>query len=164
MGEVSLTSTLGTEPGALWRDIVSPEGINREFRPFLRMTFPHGVDDVTARWRPGERICRSWILLAGVLPVEYDDIVFEEVEPGRRFLERSSMFTQRVWEHERTIVGDSAGSVLTDRVRFVPRWRWLEPLSRALVRATFRWRHRNLRRLYDGGAAGPDDVQRSPDR
>ena len=35
--------------------------------------------------------------------VEYDDLSFEAVEPGARFLERSTMGTQRSWEHARTI-------------------------------------------------------------
>ena len=65
------------------------------------MTFPGVAGDITAGWKPRQRLFRSWILLAGIIPVEYDDIVFEEVEPGHRFQERSSMFTLRVWEHER---------------------------------------------------------------
>jgi hypothetical protein len=77
--------------------------VNREFRPLLRMTFPQGISDLTAAWKPSERLFRSWLLLAGIFPIDYDDVVFEEVEPGRRFLERSSLLTQRVWEHERTI-------------------------------------------------------------
>lgn len=116
------------------------------------MTFPSGISDLTAASRPGERLCRSWLLLAGVVPIEYDDIVFEEVEPGRRFLERSALFTQRVWEHERTIESASNGCRITDRVRFVPRLPWLAALYGQVFKAVFRWRHRNLRRLF--GEAG----------
>ena len=136
----------------MWRHAVSPSGVNREFRPLLRMTFPSGISDLTAASRPGKRLFRSWLLLAGVVPIEYDDIVFEEVEPGRRFLERSSLFTQRVWEHERIIKPASQGCRVTDRVRFVPRLPLLAALYRPVFNAVFRWRHRNLRALFGEAA------------
>jgi hypothetical protein len=117
------------------------------------MTFPSGISDLTAASQPGKRLFRSWLLLAGVVPIEYDDIVFEEVEPGRRFLERSSLFTQRVWEHERIIEPASQGCRVTDRVRFVPRLPWLAALYRPVFNAVFRWRHRNLRALFGEATA-----------
>jgi hypothetical protein len=116
------------------------------------MTFPEGASDLTASWRPGERLFRSWLLLAGVFPVEYDDVCFVEVEPGRRFLERSSLLSQRVWEHERVIEPCSQGCRVTDRVRFVSRLGWLTPLYASLFRAVFRLRHHNLRRLFGKAA------------
>lgn len=127
--------------------------MNREFRPFLRMTFPSDISDLTAAWQPGERVFRSWLLFAGLVPIEYDDVVFEEVEPGRRFLERSSMLSQRVWEHERIIEPAPGGSLITDRVRFVPRLPWLGGVYRRVFTAVFRWRHHKLRRLFAGAAA-----------
>lgn len=129
--------------------------MNREFRPLLRMTFPKHVDDLFAAWRPGETRFRSWLLLAGVLPVDYDDVAFVEVEPGRRFLERSRLLSQRLWEHERTIEPVPGGSRLTDRVRFVPRIPAFAPLYAPVFRAVFRLRHRNLRRLFGQAPAGP---------
>ena len=127
---------------------MSPSGVNSEFRPLLRMTFPAGTGEITAGWRAGEKHFRSWILLAGVIPVEYDDVVFEEVEPGRRFLERSAMFTQRLWEHERIVDTGPRGSRITDRLRFEPRLKVLDAIYGGVFKAVFRWRHRNLRRLF----------------
>ncbi len=86
--------------------------------------------------------------MGGILPVDYDDVTFVEVEPGRRFLERSTLLTQRVWEHERTIEPVPGGSRLTDRVRFEPRIQALAPLYAPVFQAVFRLRHRNLRRLF----------------
>jgi hypothetical protein len=117
------------------------------------MSFPPGVSDLTASWRPGERVFRSWLLAAGIVPIEYDDVVFEEVEPGRRFLERSALLTQRVWEHERLIEPVPHGCRVTDRVRFVPRLLWSSGLYGLVFKALFRWRHRNLRRLFGEAAA-----------
>ena len=144
---------LSAAPEILWIHAVSPAGVNRELRPLLRMTFPPGVSDLTASWRPGERLFRSWLLLGGLLPVEYDDVAFSEVEPGRRFLELSSLLSQRVWAHERIIEPASHGCRLTDRVRFVPRVPWLASSYAPVFKAVFRLRHRNLRRLFGEAAA-----------
>ena len=95
MPELIRSSTLRARAADVWRHAVSPDGVNRELRPLLRMTFPPDTRDLTASFQPGERLFRSWLLLFGVLPVEFDDVVFVELEPGRRFLERSSLFTQR---------------------------------------------------------------------
>ena len=148
MGELTASSVVAAEPAEVWQHAISPSGVNRELRPLLRMTFPAGTTDLTDGWQPGERRFRSWILLLGVLPVEYDDVVFEEVEPGRRFLERSTLLSQRVWEHERIVEAVDGGCRITDRVRFEPRLRWLAVVHRTVFRAVFAWRHRNLRRLF----------------
>jgi ligand-binding SRPBCC domain-containing protein len=153
--EFSIASTLSASAETLWSHAVSPEGVNREFRPLLRMTFPPNIGDLTDSWRPGRRLFRSWLLLGGLLPVDYDDVAFAEVDPGRRFLERSSLLSARVWEHERVIEPVSRGCRLTDRVRFAPRLSWLAPLYRLVFRAVFRLRHRNLRRLFRGGSEPP---------
>jgi ligand-binding SRPBCC domain-containing protein len=149
----TLSSDLSAPAITVWRHAVSPDGVNSEFRPLLRMTFPPQVGDLTERWRPGKKLFRSWILVAGLLPVEYDDIVIEEVDPGRRFLERSSMLTQRVWEHERVIEPCAGGCRITDRVLFEPRLPGTGAVFSAIFKRVFQWRHRNLRRLFNGSTA-----------
>lgn len=139
---------LAVEPAVLWRHVVSPSGVNAELRPLLRMTFPSDMNDLTAAWQPGKRQFRSWLLLAYALPVDYDDLVLEEVDAGRRFLERSTLLSQHVWEHERLIEPIVGGSRITDRVRFVPRLAWLSFVYRLIFTAVFRLRHRNLRNLF----------------
>ncbi len=47
------------------------------------------IDDVEV----GEPLGRSWILLGGLIPVDFDDLRLVELEPGRRFLERSRTLT-----------------------------------------------------------------------
>lgn len=153
MREFTVSSLLSAAPDVLWSHATSPVGVNREFRPLLRMTFPRGTVDVTAGWKPGERQFRSWLLVAGFLPVDYDDLAFAEVEPGRRFLERSALLSQRRWEHERVIEPEGVGCRLTDRVRFVTRLRGIEAVYTPIFSAIFRWRHRNLRREFDGRKA-----------
>jgi hypothetical protein len=136
---------------AVWERVTTREGINHELGPWLRMTMPPGLRGATiAGVRVGEPLGRGWLLLGGLLPVEYDDLRLAELEPGRRFLERSSMFSMRVWQHERIVepAGEGLSSV-TDRLGFELR----RPLARipgsrrlagGIVRRVFAHRHRRL--------------------
>jgi hypothetical protein len=80
---VAIATRLSAPAHAVWARATSPEGINEELRPILRMTRPRGmngtsIDDV----RVGEALGRSWILLLGFLPVDWDDIVVAELVTG----------------------------------------------------------------------------------
>lgn len=143
-----MTSRLRVDAETLWSHATSPSGVNAEFWPLLRMTFPLGVTDLSQGWDSGRKLFRSWLLLFGVLPVEYDDLTLVEVEPGRRFLERSRMFSQRVWQHERCLVAVAGGCEVSDRVQFVPFLAALGPIYRTVFRGVFLLRHRNLRRRF----------------
>ncbi|MEX2193878.1 MAG: DCC1-like thiol-disulfide oxidoreductase family protein [Thermoleophilaceae bacterium] len=146
MGSFSRSSLVAATPEEVWARIVTPEGVNHELGPLLRMTWPAEVESLEpSDVELGTRLFRSWVLLLGVIPVDYDDLVLVELEPGRRFLERSSMLTQRVWEHERTLeqVGESATRV-TDRLGWEPRLGLPAGLFAPTFRAVFAWRHRRL--------------------
>ena len=150
MTTLTFASTFPTPARRLWADATDFAGINDELWPVLRMTTPDGVSRLDpAQIVLGRRLFRSRLLLLGVVPVEYDDLVITEIEAGRRFLERSSMLTSRVWQHERTIeaIGDGR-CTLTDRVGFVPRLAALRPVIAGLVPLLFRHRHRRLARRY----------------
>lgn len=98
----------------------------------------------------GSRLCRSWILLFGVLPVDYDDLTFEAFDAERRcFLERSSMFSLREWTHERLVDEHSEGSTVTDRLSWVARVPVPDRAVAAVVGAVFRHRHRRLAAYWD---------------
>lgn len=154
MRRLVVASELAAPPEAVWAHAVSPEGVNHELGPWLRMRFPPGASDL-ARVPTGTPLGRCWILLGGLLPVEYDDLTLVEVEPGRRFLERSRLLSQRVWEHERCVEATPGGALLTDRLGFVPRLAGLGALHAVLFRAVFRWRHARLRRRFGGRPAWP---------
>jgi ligand-binding SRPBCC domain-containing protein len=151
------TSHLLAPAEEVWRRAVSPEGINHELGPWLRMTMPtalrgRSIDDVPL----GEPLGRSWILLLGVIPVDYDDLMLAERGPGLRFLERSRLLSMSSWQHEREIQSVGEGCEVTDRLTFE-----LRPLSaaipgservaRALIAWIFRHRHRRL-----AAAFGPE--------
>ena len=145
MSDVEISTTVGADPARVWDRVASIEGVNHELGPWLSMTAPPGVDQIDLGEVPlGKRWFRSWVKLFGVLPVDYDDLTVAELEPGRRFLERSAMLSMRVWQHERILEPDGAGTRVTDRLTFTPRSLVSKALARRVVGAIFRHRHRRL--------------------
>jgi hypothetical protein len=145
--EVEISSELKAGAEAVWARAIDPAGINDELRPLMRMTVPAGAEDFGLDDPEPGHIGRSWILLFGFIPFDYDDITIVRVEPGRGFLERSSMLSMRLWEHERTLEPLGQGRCqVTDRLAWEPRLplpgAWLRPL----IRFFFRHRHKRLRR------------------
>ena len=131
----------------MWDRIATVEGVNDELAPWLRMTVPEG-----AELREGP-LGRSWVLLLGVVPVDYDDLVLEWFEPGVGFRERSRLASASAWWHDRTLVALPAGGTrVVDHIRFTPQLAPLAGLQAFVLEALFRWRHRRLRRHF--GADG----------
>lgn len=154
-GEIEVTSHLDADATRVWERVITPEGINDEMRPYIRMTIPRGVERLDPESiRLGERIGRSWLLLFGLLPFDYDDLTLVRLEPGRGFLERSTMLSQRSWEHERTVEADDDGCQITDRVRWEPRLPLPGAALRPLIGWFFRHRHRRLHRRFGGNFTG----------
>jgi hypothetical protein len=148
-----ISCRLAAPAARVWERATSAEGVNDELMPIARMTVPRGLGQLDlASVEAPRRLGRSWILLGGVLPCDWDDIHIAAVGPGLAFSERSTMLSQRSWHHDRTVEphGDDACTV-TDRIAFVPRLPWLAPLLRPLFLRVFRHRHRRLRRRF--GAA-----------
>jgi hypothetical protein len=125
--------------------VTSVEGVNDELWPIVRMTVPRGWD---ATLRTGE-LGRSWILLGGLVPIDYDDLHLASIDPGRGFSERSVLGSAREWRHDRTIEPLPSGDCrVIDRIGFVPRIAVLGGLQELALEATFRWRHTRLRRRF----------------
>ena len=147
--EVTVSSELGADADAVWARATDPDGINDELRPLLRMTVPRGAEDFGLDDLDPGPIGRSWIFLFGLVPFDYDDLNIVRVEPGRSFLERSSMLSMRLWEHERTLDPlDEGRCRVTDRLAWEPRLPLPGALLRPVIRALFGHRHRRLRRAF----------------
>jgi hypothetical protein len=153
-GPIVTSSHLHASQDAVWAGASSARGINDEFWPLLRMTASRSLrENGLAQVELGKRICRSWVLLLGVVPVDYDDITLVRLDPPRGFLERSTMLSQRAWEHERSIepAPDGAdGCIVTDTIRYEPRLPVPDLILRRLYAAIFRYRHHRLRKRYRG--------------
>jgi hypothetical protein len=155
METVEQSTVVPGDAERVWARAITEAGINDELRPILRMTMParlegKTIDDVEV----GVPLGRSWILLFGLIPVDYDDLQLAELGPGKRFLERSSMLSMSVWQHERSVEPVSEGSCrVTDRLGFELRrpLAWVPGSARfagAVVAALFRHRHRRLARAF----------------
>ena len=144
-----ISTRLAATPADVWARCTSVQGVARELSPWFRMTFPRGIEDLTPpNVELGKRSFRSWMLLFGVLPVDFDDVTFVEVEPGRRFVERSSMASQRVWLHERIVEPCGGDTLITDRLEWEGRLPGAELVFAAVVPQVFAWRHRQLKRNF----------------
>ena len=155
MHSVEQTSLIERPAAVVWDRAVPEEGINDELAPILRMTMPRGLRDATIDTVDvGVPLGRSWILLGRVLPVDYDDLQLAELEPGRRFLERSRTLTFSVWQHERIVEPEGEGACrVTDRLGFELKRgvAWIPGMARlasAVVGFLFRHRHRRLQRFH----------------
>lgn len=153
--EITVSSHLDATPAQVWERVITPEGIRDEMHPYLRMTLPPGVERLDPESiELGKKIGRSWILLFGLLPFDYDDITVVRLEPERGFLERSQMLSQRVWEHERSLEPDpNGGCLITDRVSWQPRFGLPGRPLRPVIAWFFAHRHKRLQRHF-GGRAG----------
>jgi ligand-binding SRPBCC domain-containing protein len=153
----SISSRLAASPSDVWASVSTMAGVNAELRPFLKMTCPVRDGSLDSSIVPiGRRAFRSYLLLFGALPIDYDDITLVRIEPGRGFTEASEMLSLRSWRHERTIepTEDGRGSIVTDRIGFTPRApvRRLEPVFKRICEALFRWRHKQLRAKFGEAA------------
>ena len=150
---IEISSSLEAAPGEIWNWVVTAEGVNDELRPWLRMTVPGGGDFDLSSVEIGKPIGRSWVLFLGLIPVDYDAIQLDEIDEGRGFVERSTMLSQRWWEHIRTIRPVDGGAVVTDAIAWEPRLPMPGAAMRPLFRAIFGHRHRRLRQRFGGVAA-----------
>ncbi len=148
--EVRFESELRATPPEVLAEIATIEGVNRELRPLMVMTVPRELREQSLFSAPvGQRLFRSWLLLGGIVPVDYDDISLESVDPESGFQESSTMLSMRVWRHERRVVARSpSGSRVVDRIELVPRLAATGPLLERVVRLVFEHRHRRLRERF----------------
>lgn len=145
MRRFRVSSRLAARPDEVWARVASREGINDELWPVVRMTLPAG-----ASLRTGS-LGRSWILLGGLVPIDYDDLHIAELEPGRGFRERSRLASASAWHHDRHLDPLAGGGCrVVDEIGFEPRVRALGGLQALVLEAMFRWRHRRLRRRFGG--------------
>ena len=132
---------------AVWDRVVDPEGINHEMRPWMTMTMPRAARGLTVETIPvGRPVGRAWLRLFGLIPFDYDHLTIVGLEPGRRFLEQSTMLSMRRWEHERTLTPVEGGTRVHDRVTLEPRLPipGLAGLLARVVDAFFKHRQRRL--------------------
>ena len=156
--EVVRSSVVRAPRERVWARVVTADGVAHEFGPVLTMRFPAALAGASIADAPtGRPVGRAWILLAGVLPLEFDDLTLLEVSAPRYFRERSRLGSCRVWEHHRDLEALPDGTThVTDTLRAVPRALLPRSVVRAVVGALFAHRHRRLARWADATSRARD--------
>jgi ligand-binding SRPBCC domain-containing protein len=146
---LTFVSRLEAPADRVWSHATSMIGVNRELAPYLRMTYPPGMETLSEdKGRLGEPVFTSIILAFGALPVDRWELILVEVGPGRRFVEQSRVLSMKLWRHERTVEERGAGCMITDALTFAPRLPFTRAPLTTLVRALFGHRHRFLKRAF----------------
>jgi ligand-binding SRPBCC domain-containing protein len=147
--EFSVMSQLAATAAEVWSHAATMQGVNRELFPIARMTYPKAFSRLDhAPIVPGQPLFRAWILLFGLIPIDYDDITLAALDPEGGFLEISRMFSQSNWRHERRVRAIPGGCTIADHVQFTPRLTAIGPVYRVLFQLCFKLRHYNLRKLF----------------
>ena len=146
MYRITFKTTVCAPQPAVWERVSTMLGVNDELRPLMQMTCP----DMNMRisrdliGTPGVPLFRSWLLLFGIIPIDYDDICLVAVIEGKSFSERSSMALMTQWHHDRVLEAGNEGTIITDELAFTPRFRIFGCVLSLVVRFLFMHRHRRL--------------------
>lgn len=162
--EFRIRTELAAPAGDVWRHATSMAGVNEELAPWVRMTHPPRLADLSSGpLALGEVLFHSWLLAFGWVPFDRQSLrllsVDDRGDGGGAFVENSTSWMQRRWRHERSVdpVGD--GCVVEDRLVVEPRLP-VGALARPVVAALFAHRHRQLVRRFGapaGAGAGVPD-------
>lgn len=146
---VTTSSVIEAPPEQVWARVTTFVGVNHELLPWMRMVPPRRYRGANIGTLPvGTRLGRVVVWYLGFLPLDYDDMSFAEIDPGRGFHEVSTMATMRRWEHRRSLepVDEGHRTFVTDRIDFEPRFGgWVMERT---IRALFAHRHRRLQTWF----------------
>lgn len=148
--QLTRSSALAAPADVVWRHATSIPGINAEMAPWMSMTVPRELRNLTLDDPSvivGAELFVSTVRLLRLLPVDRMRVTLVELERGRRFVEQSPMRSMRMWRHERSVEPEGTGCRVTDTLTFEPR----VPFPAAVLRMFFAHRHRRLRARF--GAA-----------
>jgi hypothetical protein len=153
--ELEVASDLAADPQTVLAHVGTLAGVNQELRPIFTMTAPRSFRERSLFQAPvGRPLFRSWLLLGGVVPVDFDHLAFESVDPQSGFVESSTMLTMATWRHERRVTAhEPRGSHIVDRLAFAPRVPGSGRALASIVKRLFLHRHARLRALFGTSAA-----------
>lgn len=127
----------------VWSWITSVEGISKEMSPFLKMTTPKEIKDISSVEISSDKpLFVSVLLLFKILPFDYSKLTILEIDEGSGFIEQSPMKSMKLWRHERRILSREKGCEILDSLEFKPRI--FGSLSHLFVKQLFNHRHRML--------------------
>ena len=162
----------------VWKGISTMKGVNKEFFPLLYMTSPDSNLQISSSLVGISPLFRSWLLLFGIFPIEFDLISFIQVKEEEKFEEKSSMLLIKEWNHKRDLYilsndnqnNDSLNTLnndqkndlemdqkinetenktlIVDRLSFIPRIPGTGFILSFIIKSLFYYRHWRLRMIY----------------
>jgi hypothetical protein len=126
----------------------------RAFKLRVLAVSPHDISagetvSFPGRCSLGKTLFRIWILLFGLLSVEYDGVCLAEIVPGNGFVEISAMLAQAEWRRDKDPRGPSRRRVqASEHGDLGSARRSLWTRAGSLFRLVFLYRHYRLRRLF----------------
>lgn len=148
MTSLTFSSIIPISPQVFWAR-QSLATVNYELGPWIHMTAPKGWQSVRlADWQGGQDLFASWVLFLGVLPIDRHAFGSFTFKPDAGFVEDSSSWTVRQWQHVRTVLPVGAGCSVEDRITFAPRIGFMAPILRRIYSLVFRHRHTRLAARY----------------
>lgn len=145
---LTFSSTLPISRTDFWAQ-QSLATVNHELGPWIHMTAPKVWQAVRlADWQGGDVLFASWVLFLGVLPVDRHRFGSFSFQPETGFVENSSSWVMRTWQHVRTVQAHGTGCTVRDTITFHPRIGFLSFLLRPIYSGVFRHRHARLAKRY----------------
>lgn len=140
-------SHLRATPEQVWDSITSLAGLTFEMMPLMRLTAPKGFKTLSDIY-PRKTDFRSWVLLFGILPIDYTNLQLKSLTPLKGFVEESNMASMQYWHHERKIVvvSETETSVI-DELTFEPLR--FKKLSGFIIKKFFEHRHSRLTEKFN---------------
>ncbi|HMI87593.1 MAG TPA: hypothetical protein VK550_26085 [Polyangiaceae bacterium] len=154
---LSFASELDVPRASVWEIVGTMKGVNEELGPWLRMTAPPQALNLRIENAPiGRPMFVSWVLFAAVLPIDRHRFMLAHVDAGHGFVEDSTSWSQRRWEHRRHLepYGERR-CIITDRLSFTPRVAAAGAFLASVIGVIFRHRHRRLRERFGGRPIAP---------
>lgn len=147
---VEVSSRLKCKRQVIWESISSINGANKEFYPLLKMTCPFPDLRINPSLITDRPLFRSWLLLFGLFPIEFDLIRLTKVIENECFEEKSSMALISEWNHHRYLSTPSNDNetIVIDTIQFLPRIPGSGLIFLFVVRWLFQYRHFRLRQMF----------------
>lgn len=146
-----IRTELAAPAADVWVHATTMAGVNEELGPWVRMTHPADLSDLSTAPPDlmGSVAFQSWLLAFGFLPFDRHALRLLSVDDrgadGGAFVEDSTSWMQKRWRHERTVdVLTATTCAVTDRLVIEPRVGLARPLVARIVPWLFSRRHRCL--------------------
>jgi hypothetical protein len=151
MFHINVQTIIFKERSIIWKRVSCFSGVNEELYPLMQMTCPDPTLQLTSQLISNKPLFRSWLLLFGFIPIDYDLIGITDCKEGHSFSERSSMGLMSKWHHDRFLheLNDNQTQVV-DKLSFISRIPFTGFILSFIVRMLFKYRHYKLKTFYGG--------------